>query len=80
MGGVEGVLCVWVPCSNQGRQGRSSLFLPFQVRELCLKLLASYPSMSFVILVLRTLTMLSVATLVDVSAQVMIALPVASIS
>eukprot|EP00731_Ephydatia_muelleri_P027688 Em0019g561a len=41
-----------------------------QVRDLCLKLLVAYPSLSFVTVVLHTLTKLSVTTLVDVSAQV----------
>lgn len=41
-----------------------------QVRDLCVKLLAAYPSLPFVTVILPILTKLSVTTLVDVSAQV----------
>ena len=41
-----------------------------QVRELCLKLLPSYPSLSFVATILQTLTKLATETLVHVPSQV----------
>ena len=41
-----------------------------QVRELCLKLLPSYPSTSFTTAILNTLTELAIATLVHVYEQV----------
>ena len=41
-----------------------------QIRELCLKLLPSYPSLSFVSVILQTLTKLATETLVHVPSQV----------
>ena len=56
-----------------------SLFIPtsfrvfyVQVREVCLQLLTSHPTLTFVIVVLPTLTELSVATLVQASDQVLV--------
>ena len=45
-------------------------FFPSQVRELCIKLLPAYPSLSFVTTILHTLTKLSIATLTHVPDQV----------
>jgi integrator complex subunit 7 len=40
------------------------------VRALCLELLKTYPSVEFVVTTIRTLTRLSVATLVNIPEQV----------
>ena len=49
---------------------RHNIAAATQVRELCLKLLPSYPSLSFVTVILRTLTKLATETLVHVPSQV----------
>lgn len=44
--------------------------LCFQVRELCLKLLPSYPSRGFVLVTLRMLSQLAAKSLIDIPVQV----------